>query len=481
MQRSVPAQPAQMRLRGRGCLGFLLIAALASSSAPAIAGSQLMTVRYGEWADRARVVLDLSSEASFTHRYAAEPDRIIVELPSSGVAPGVADKRFSDELVLAVRVTRLRGPAAQVVIEISRPCRYEAFALPADGDHPPRIVLDLFRAGRAPARGGEAREEGAPDDPAGETPGESDGPESAGSDSLAIPEPEGAADRAEDDQDGAGQAGGVSQEKDAIEEFVPDAALRVQAPGPAGRDAAATGSGGSAAQPQPAPKRRVAIDAGHGGADSGARRGSIDEKRVCLDFARKLAAAINEMKGYEAFLTRDDDRFIPLRRRYLMAEEARADIFVSIHANAAHSRAANGTEVFFLSLDGASDEASRELARKENASDEIGGVSPEAEQDLATILRDLRRSDALLRSSFLAEAILDELLNIPGVESRGVKQAGFTVLKSAQMPSVLVETGFLSNAKERNRLTDPKYQEIFVDRIRDGVVGFFERYGLARR
>ena len=136
--------------------------------------------------------------------------------------------------------------------------------------------------------------------------------------------------------------------------------------------------------------------------------------------------------------------------------------------------------MFFLSLDGASDEAALELARKENESDQFGGASPEAEEDLTSIIRDLRRSDSLRRSSFLAEAVLDELQEIPGVESRGVKQAGFTVLKSARMPSILVETGFLSNAHERSLLTDPKYQEVFVHRLRDGLLGFFQKYGLAQ-
>lgn len=452
-------------------------------SAALAAGTALLNVRHGIWPDRSRIVLDLSAATEYSMRLVENPPQILIEIPGTSIASGLSPRKIEDALVRGVRVTRLRGPATLVSIDLRRPCEHRAFALPAEGSAGPRIVVDVYGGAAPPSQDREAgpggdREGAEPaipeaiPEPSGADAGQAIGPESASASETAL----------------APQPGADSEDtlaipaEGAIEEFTPPEALRVRPASPPPAAAAPSPSSASAGSDAPTKprKRLVAIDAGHGGADSGARRGSTEEKHICLDFAKRLAAAINQVDGFEAYLTRDADFFLPLRRRYQIAEGKGADVFVSIHANAAHSRAANGTEVFFLSLGGASDEEARELAQRENASDEIGGVSPAAEEELASILRDLRRSDALRRSSFLAESVLDELQKIPGVESRGVKQAGFTVLKSAAMPSILVETGFLSNVTERNRLLDPKYQELFVRRLRDGVLGFFQRYSIAQ-
>jgi len=481
----------------RRALGFVLL--LLAAAPAAGAAPVLLDVRHGVWPDHTRIVLDLSASTEYSQKFLADPPRIAIEIPGASLASGLSPRTIQDALVRGVRVTRLRGPSTLVTIDLARACSYRVFTLGSEDAAKPRIVVDVYEGDAPPP-------ESVPEAVSPSAPPET------GDESLpqAIPEPPPASAPAEEESGDESAPPAAAPQDDAIEEFTPAEALRVKPAAGAGPQGAASDGAAGAPAPSSAPasadesvenppeeaipapategrgtaakdrKRLVAIDAGHGGPDSGARRGSTLEKVICLDFAKKLAAAINKVDGYEAFLTRDTDVFLPLRRRYQAAESQAADVFVSIHANAARSRSAFGTEVFFLSLGGASDEASRELAAAENASDEIGGVSPGAEEDLASILRDLRRSDALRRSSFLAESVLEELQKIPGVESRGVKQAGFTVLKSPEMPSILVETGFLSNANERNRLTDPKYQDLFVRRLRDGVLGFFQKYGIAQ-
>jgi N-acetylmuramoyl-L-alanine amidase len=226
--------------------------------------------------------------------------------------------------------------------------------------------------------------------------------------------------------------------------------------------------------------RLVAIDAGHGGEDTGARgpRGVI-EKTVTLAVARALADELNETPGIRAVLTRNGDYFIPLRERYRIAERMKADVFVSIHANSSKRRGAgNGTEVYFLSLGGASAQADADLADIENAADLVGGVPSQAEDDLVNILYDVKRSSALQQSQLLAETILDRIGADRRLEVRGVKQAGFVVLKSVEFPSVLVETAFINNPAEARLLADRTFQKKMGKQLADGVRKYFQRAGI---
>jgi len=206
--------------------------------------------------------------------------------------------------------------------------------------------------------------------------------------------------------------------------------------------------------------RIVVIDPGHGGEDPGAigSRG-IREKDICLKIARDVKKRIDQMEGMRAFLTRTGDYFVPLRRRTQIAKELGADVFVSIHANASHSKRAFGTEVYFLSASGATDEAAREVAMRENEADLAGGIAPETEDDIVSILTDMKLSNTLARSSELAEKIMDSLGRHHKLVSRGVKQARFTVLKSADFPSVLTEIAFISNAGEAGLLKSDEFHE----------------------
>jgi len=226
--------------------------------------------------------------------------------------------------------------------------------------------------------------------------------------------------------------------------------------------------------------RVVAVDPGHGGDDFGAHgpRG-VFEKNVNLGVARALVNELNNIPGIKAALTRDSDYFIPLHERYHIAERMKADLFISIHANSSKRRGSgSGTEVYFLSLRGASDQATKDLADTENAADLIGGVPEKAEENLVNILYDLKRASALQQSQLLAETLLDHLAAERRLEQRGVKQAGFAVLKSVEFPSVLVETAFINNPVEARLLASADFQRQLGRQLATGVKVYFERAGV---
>lgn len=217
----------------------------------------------------------------------------------------------------------------------------------------------------------------------------------------------------------------------------------------------------------------VAIDAGHGGEDPGAiGHKRLQEADVTLGIAKKLKAQLDLMPGISAVMTRTGDYFIPLRNRIDIARRYQADILISIHCNASRDRDATGTEIYFLSLTGATDEAARSVAEAENAADLVGGVSPSAGGDLLDILFDLRQNDTIRRSSELAEILIDAVGSDSRLVTRGVKQAGFVVLKAPEIPSVLVEAAFVTNAREAAILRDSHFQTKFAEMLADGIEAY---------
>jgi len=225
--------------------------------------------------------------------------------------------------------------------------------------------------------------------------------------------------------------------------------------------------------------RLVVIDAGHGGEDMGARGYGAMEKNVTLSIAKQLADDLSAIPGVKAMLTRDRDFFIPLHERYKIAEKAHADMFISIHCNSSKRRGhGSGTEVYFLSLKGASDQADKDLADVENAADLVGGVAPQAEDDMVNVLYEVRRSSMLERSQLLAETLLDHMAADRHVDPRGIKQAGFAVLKSVEFPSVLVETAFINNPQEVKLLKDPAFQQRMAQQLATGVKAYFAKAGV---
>jgi N-acetylmuramoyl-L-alanine amidase len=221
----------------------------------------------------------------------------------------------------------------------------------------------------------------------------------------------------------------------------------------------------------------VAIDAGHGGQDPGAiGRNGTREKDVVLAISRALAKRINAEPGMRAVLTRESDAFLTLRDRIKRARVAKADMFVSVHADSIRDRDVSGSSVYVLSERGATDEAARWLAERENAADLMGGVTLVDKDDtLASVLLDLSQSASISASMVAAERVLAALNRVGEVRKPQVQQAGFVVLKSPDIPSMLVETAYISNPSEEKRLRTNAHQAKLAEAIFKGVHGYFEQ------
>jgi len=215
----------------------------------------------------------------------------------------------------------------------------------------------------------------------------------------------------------------------------------------------------------------IALDAGHGGRDPGAiGKNGTREKDIALAVANKMKALINRQPGYKAILTRNGDRYISLRNRVKKAREAKADIFVSLHADSFHKSYVKGASVYALSLSGASSEAARWAAKKENSSDLIGGISLDDKDDLiASVLVDLSQTVTIQDSLELGSDVLSQIGKVSRLNNKRVQQAGFAVLKAPDMPSILIETAFLSNPSEEKKLRNPKHQQKLARAVFSGI------------
>ncbi|MEQ1530267.1 MAG: N-acetylmuramoyl-L-alanine amidase, partial [Methylococcales bacterium] len=221
----------------------------------------------------------------------------------------------------------------------------------------------------------------------------------------------------------------------------------------------------------------VAIDAGHGGDDPGAHGAKgTEEKKVVFAIAQKLAALINAQPGMKAVMVRKGDYYVDLRKRMKIARAANADLFVSIHADAFQNAGVSGASVFTLSNKGATSEAARWLANSENASDLVGGVSLDDKDDvLASVLLDLSQSATQEASVNVARKVLKNFENIGELHYKAVQKAGFLVLKSPDIPSILVETAFISNPDEELKLVNPAHQSVIAKAIFKGIRSYFNQ------
>ncbi len=357
------------------------------------------------------------------------------------------------------------GPeGTRLVLDLSAPAKYEVFAI----DNPDRIVIDLQNA-ELPSR---MRL------PAGQGPVKAvrAGPQADHGLRLVLD-----LDKARDMRSfEVGPEGSAGHRL--VVELPPSAS-----PSASTVLAAAAGALTPAASPVTSPVKRlaaadvngrdlvIAVDAGHGGQDPGALgRGGTREKDVTLAIARRLAAAIDAEPGMRAVLIRDGDYFITLGGRTRKARQLGADMFVSVHADSVLKRDVSGSSVYVLSLRGASDEAARWLAASENAADLKGGVSLDDKDDLlASVLLDVTQKESVSSSVEAADSVLASLRRIGTVHRPRVQHAGFVVLKSPDIPSMLVETAFISNAADERRLRDAGQQQRLAEAIRDGVKNYF--------
>ncbi len=222
----------------------------------------------------------------------------------------------------------------------------------------------------------------------------------------------------------------------------------------------------------------IAIDAGHGGKDSGAIGSKrTKEKDITLGVARRLSKLVAKEAGMRPYLVRDTDTFIPLRQRMARARKQNADLFVSIHADAFEDPNVRGSSVYTLSPRGASSEAAKWLADRENAADLVGGVKlDEGDGQLASVLLDMSQNATLEQSAAAAQMVLDKLSSLGSLHKGRVQRAGFVVLKSPDIPSMLVETAFISNPDEEARLRSPSHQQRLAEAILKGIKAYFQKY-----
>ncbi|TAH41663.1 MAG: N-acetylmuramoyl-L-alanine amidase [Betaproteobacteria bacterium] len=392
------------------------------------ASSSLVAVRIWPADEYTRVTLEGTSELKFTHMLVQNPERLVVDLEGvqlDNVLQSLPSKVLdNDPHIKMIRAGQNRPGVVRVVIELKNQISPQVFTLAPVGSYGHRLVLDLHPTN--------------PSDPL-----------------LALIRKDSPLDAA------VGETGENPLTQASINPQPPLA----EPPRTARRN-----------DPQVNRLFTVALDPGHGGEDPGAigAAGSY-EKDVTLSIARRLKRQIDSHPNMRAVLTRDGDYFVPLGQRVTRARRVQADLFVSIHADAFVRPEARGSSVFVLSERGASSSAARWLAQKENDADLVGGVNL-ARQDghIARTLLDLSQTATINDSLKLGRAVLDEIGDINKLHKNDVEQAGFAVLKAPDIPSVLVETAFISNPEEERRLNDDAYQEKMASAITRGIRRYFD-------
>lgn len=384
---------------------------LTALAVDAVAAAQVRSVRLWRAPDNTRLVFDLSGPVQHSVFTLTAPDRLVIDI-SDATLSGSLNVATANTPITAMRSAQRTPSDLRVVVDLKKAVTPKSFTLTPNAQYGNRLVVDLF------------------DNPADAAPPAAPGPTVATV--PAVP---------------------VTPVKPAIK-----------------------------LPPSPAGKRDiiVVIDAGHGGEDPGASgsRGQ-HEKDVVLAIARELQRQVNGLKGFRAELTRTGDYFIPLRGRTEIARKKGADLFVSIHADAAPSAAAFGASVFALSERGATSETARWLADSENRSDLIGGAGNVSLDDkdrmLAGVLLDLSMTASLTSSLNVGQKVLNNIGRVTPLHKQRVEQAGFMVLKSPDIPSILVETGFISNSKEASKLATASHQQALARSISSGVRQFFQQ------
>lgn len=403
-----------MRIRALVAIVGLL---LTTVTVEALAVTQVKSMRLWRAPDNTRLVFDLSGPVQHSVFTLSAPDRLVIDINGAKLAAPL-NVATSNTPISSVRSAQRTPTDLRVVVDLKKSVTPKSFTLAPNAQYGNRLVVDLY-----------------------------------------------------------------DQEADAIAASAPPPApAPVQTPATTPAVPVTPAQPAIKLPPVPSGKRDivVAIDAGHGGEDPGASgsRGQ-HEKDIVLQIAKELQRQINSEKGFRAELTRTGDYFIPLRKRTEIARKKGADLFISIHADAAPSRAAFGASVFALSDRGATSETARWLADTENRSDLIGGAGNVSLDDkdrmLAGVLLDLSMTATLSSSLNVGQKVLGNMGRVTSLHKQRVEQAGFMVLKSPDIPSILVETGFISNNNEAAKLATASHQQALARSIRTGVHQYFQQ------
>ena len=399
----------------------------------------ILAVRVWPGQDYTRVTLESERALEAHHFLVDEPERLVVEINGLALDSNLRDLvskiQPNDPYINQVRVGQNRPNVVRIVLDLKGKVKPQVFSLGPVGEYKHRLVLDVYPA-EAP-------------DPLMALLQKNDG--------------------------GAKAATGQSQNPALTATPATPAPNRPPAPidSSAVEPARATQSANSGVTRM----ITIALDPGHGGEDPGAvGAGGSFEKHVALNIAKRIKAKIDAEPNMRAMLTRDGDYFVPLHVRVQKARRVQADLFVSVHADAFVRPDARGSSVFALSESGASSSAARWLANKENASDLIGGINIKTrDQQLARVLLDLSTTAQISDSLKLGRAVLNELGGVNRLHKDNVEQASFAVLKAPDIPSILIETAFISNPEEEQRLNDEAYQDRMASAIMSGIRRYFAR------
>lgn len=440
--------------------------------------------------DYTRITLETTEPVQHAIQRLTNPDRLVLDLELADLnaaLKSINDKLLaSDPYIKAIRLGKFKPGTVRLVIDLKTDIRHEVLILKPVASYKHRLVLDIYPAHdqlmamlEQKKNTQQASSETAPHAPTvSEKPTElnktPDTPTHSGQEDTAAVSTGGGYDPAQDSPKDTTVPAQVSQ-PDKVNTDAPAAVVT-----PEKQANAQAVSEPQASPPEEAPMQdkqydgrtiTIAIDAGHGGEDPGARGASgTHEKHVTLAVAKKLKAKIDAEPNLRGVLVRDGDYFIPLGGRVTKARKLKADIFISIHADAFTKPEARGSSVFALSEKGATSASARYLAKKENESDLIGGVSLNVKDpQLAKTLLDLSQTATINDSLKLGKSVLMQIGEINSLHKKHVEQAGFAVLKSPDIPSILVETAFISNPDEERRLNDEAYQHKMAESILAGL------------
>jgi len=421
-------RPGRRRLLQAACL---LVPVLAMPGR-AVAAT-ILAVRTWPADEYTRITLELDSALRVKSFTLANPHRLVVDLHGlvmNGTIHSLVNKiQFDDPYVAQARVAQYAPDVVRLVFELKQAISPQIFTLKPVAGYAHRMVIDLYP--------------------------------------LVTKDPL------------AALLDQMKGKKDPLEEILAD--LARPTPGEPAITAASPKTLSSSRPGNPTLRLPrpviIALDPGHGGEDPGAvGRQGTREKDVVLAIARRMKALIDAQPGMSAFLTRDGDYFVPLHLRIQKARRVKADLFLSIHADAWTKPTAQGGSVFVLSDKGASSAMARTLARQQNAADAIGGLNLQVQdRHIAKVLLELTTSAQIEDSQRLAVIILSEMKQIGRLHKPHVERAGFAVLKAPDIPSVLVETAFISNPEEERKLRSPEYQQKLAHAIVGGIKGYFEQ------
>lgn len=407
--------------------------------------ASILAVRTWPADEYTRVTLEMDTELKARHFTLDGPDRLVVDIEglklSKALDTLISKVQHNDPYIDSVRVGQNQPDVVRLVLDLKQPIAPQVFTLKPIGEYQYRLVIDMY-------------------------------PRVAQDPLLAIME---------------------DLESDPLADILQSLAQQDHAPVPTIKGQTAPPTAAKPAKPAdppkaslpktppPAPSRPsgpliIAIDPGHGGEDPGAiGPGGTREKDVVLQIARRLKKQIDAQPNMRGYLTRDGDFFVPLHVRVQKARRVQADLFVSIHADAFTRPSARGSSVFALSQNGATSAAARLMAKRENEADLIGGVNLGAHnKQVAQVLLDLSTAAQINDSLRVGTGILTEIGKVNTLHKRRVEQAGFAVLKAPDIPSILIETAFISNPTEERLLRDPSHQERLSRAILSGIQGYFD-------